>query len=106
LLTRRLRRSPLPAPGGFPANRQEAKPMNVRAKFFVNEIKHCGTPGSDPYATIVMTPVFGTYGDGSDNETWSKATPSGKLEMAVTNPAAIDAFEIGKAYLIEFTPAD
>lgn len=80
--------------------------MTVRAKFFVTEIKHAGTPGSDPYATITLVPVFGSYGDGKINETWSKYTPSGKLEMAVTNPAAIDAFAIGKAYYLDFTPAD
>ncbi len=78
----------------------------VRAKFFVTEIKHAGTPGSEPYATITMAPVFGTYGDGKTNETWSKYTPSGKLEMAVTNPAAIDKFAIGKAYYLDFTPVD
>lgn len=80
--------------------------MNVRAKFFVSEIKHAGTPGSDPFATVVLLPVFGTYGDGQDNETWAKYTPSGKIEMSITNPAAIEAFEIGKAYSITFAPAD
>jgi hypothetical protein len=79
--------------------------MNVRAKFFVSEIKHAGTPGSDPFATVTLLPVFGTYGDGQDNETWSKYTPSGKIEMNITNPAAIDAFEVGKAYNITFEPA-
>jgi len=78
----------------------------VRAKFFVTEIKHAGTPGSEPYATITLVPVFGSYGDGKCNESWSKYTPSGKLEMAVTNPAAIDMFAIGKAYFVDFTPCD
>lgn len=80
--------------------------MSVRAKFFVSEVKHVATPGSEPCAMIAMVPVFGTYGDGKVNETWSKYTPSGKLEMTVTTPAAIDAFEVGKAYFVDFTPAD
>lgn len=80
--------------------------MTVRAKFFVTEIKHAGSPGSEPYATITLVPVFGSYGDGKVNESWSKYTPSGKLEMAVTNPAGIEQFEIGKAYYLDFTPAD
>lgn len=80
--------------------------MNVRAKFFVSEIKHAATPGSEPFATVVMLPVFGSYGDGKVNESWSKYTPSGKLEMSVTNPAAIDAFEVGKPYFLDFTSAD
>ena len=79
--------------------------MSVRAKFFVTEIKHTGTPGSDPYATITLAPVFGTYGNGQANESWSKYTPSGKIEMAVTNPAAIDQFAVGQSYFVDFTPA-
>lgn len=80
--------------------------MNVRAKFFVSSIKHVGTPGSEPYAQIELAPVFGTYGDGKDNESWSKYTPSGKIEMSVTNPAAIEAFAVGKAYYVDFTPVE
>lgn len=80
--------------------------MKVRAKFFVSEVKHCATPGSDPCAIVTLEPVFGTYGDGKDNETWSKYTPSGKIEMSITNLAAIAAFDPGKAYIVEFTPAD
>jgi hypothetical protein len=78
--------------------------MTVRAKFYVSEVKHVGTPGSEPCATIVMAPVFGSYGDGKDNESWSKYTPSGKLEMTVTNPGAIDQFAVGQAYYLDFTP--
>lgn len=78
----------------------------VRAKFFVTEVKHTGTPGTPPFATILLAPVFGSYGDGKENESWSKYTPSGKIEMAVTNPSAIYAFEIGKAYFIDFTPVE
>jgi len=80
--------------------------MKVRAKFFVSKIEHACTPGSDPFATVTLVPVFGTYGDGKDNESWSKYTPSGKVEMAITNPSAIEAFEIGKAYFLDFTPAE
>lgn len=80
--------------------------MAVRAKFFVSRITHTGTPGSAPYAQIELAPVFGGYGDGKDNESWSRATPSGKIELAVTNPAAIDQFSVGSAYYIDFTPVE
>lgn len=80
--------------------------QTVRAKFFVTEIKHVGTPSSEPYATVTMAPVFGGYGDGKVNDSWSKYTPSGKIEMNITNPSAIDAFDIGKAYYIDFTPVE
>lgn len=72
----------------------------------MTEIKHVGTPGADPFAQVTLTPVFGTYGDGKENESWSKYTPSGKIEMAITNPAAIDAFSVGKAYFVDFTLAE
>jgi hypothetical protein len=80
--------------------------MTVRAKFFVKSLNHMATPGSDPCAELTMAPVFGSYGDGTINESWSKWTPSGELKMTITNPAAIAAFEPGKAYYLDFTPAD
>jgi hypothetical protein len=55
---------------------------------------------------VTLMPVFGTYGDGKDNESWSKYTPSGKIEMSITNPAAIDKLEKGKAYFVDFTPVE
>ena len=72
------------------------KTPTVRAKFFVTAINHAATPGPEPYATITLMPVFGSYADG-DNETnksWSKYTPSGKIEMLVKIPAAIEQFDL------------
>lgn len=76
----------------------------VRAKFFVTTVKHnhSGDPNT-VFATIELAPV---YADGGENEDWSRYTPSGKIEMNVTNPAAIDKLELGKAYFVDFTPAD
>lgn len=81
--------------------------MNVRAKFFVSEIKHLATPGSEQTAQVVLSPVYGSYGDGKDeeNKQWSKYTPCGKIEMTITNPAAVAAFEVGQPYFVDFTPA-
>ncbi|MDE3797610.1 hypothetical protein I7G59_09750 [Sinorhizobium meliloti] len=79
---------------------------NVRAKFFVSEVRHVGTPATDPFAVVTLLPVFSTYGDGKANESWSKHTPSGKIEMNITNPDAIDAFDVGKAYFVDFTPVE
>ena len=78
--------------------------MNVRAKFFVTSVNHVGTPGSDPYAIVSLAPVFGGYGDGQVNETWAKYTPSGEIKMTITNPEAIAAFDVGRAYFVDFTP--
>jgi hypothetical protein len=50
---------------------------------------------------VVLQPVAGP-----GNETWSKWTPSGKLEMTITNPEAVAQFEVGKDYFVDFTLAD
>ncbi len=83
-------------------------PPQVRAKFFVSEIKHGYSPSPDAtMANIVLQPCFGTYpgGDSEENKSFSKWTPQGKIELTITNPSAIAAFELGKAYYIDFTPA-
>lgn len=77
--------------------------MTVRAKFRCLEIKHAYSQSPDYVAaTIVLSPVWEQDGV---NRAWSKATPSGKLEMTVTNPAAVEQFELGREYFLDFTPA-
>lgn len=76
--------------------------MTVKARFRVTEIKNIMTnSATDVLAMITMIPV---YNDGKGNESWSKYTPSGKLEMNVTNPAAIAGFDLGKVYELTFEP--
>jgi phospholipase/lecithinase/hemolysin len=58
---------------------------------------------SEQSAQICLSPV---YDDGSENKTWSKSTPSGEVRLLITNPDAIDAFEVGETYFVDFTPAD
>lgn len=73
----------------------------VRAKFWVSEINHRHTHGT--FAEVKLAPV---YDDGNGvNKTWSAATPQGQIAMSITNPDAIAAFELGKSYYIDFTPA-
>ena len=81
----------------------------VRAKFWVRDIVYSDVPGTDQYATIYMEPVFGSYAGGDQeeiNRSWSKYTPSGQLHMSITNPTAIDLFEKGKAYYLDFSPVE
>lgn len=77
----------------------------VRAKFRCQAIQHLTT--SSPGDVAAHLTFFPVYEDGSgQNASWSKYTPNGKLEMTITNPAAIEAFELGKAYFLDFTPAE
>lgn len=40
---------------------------------------------------------------GEPNKTWSKYTPSGKIELQINNPAAFEQFKLGQAYFVDFT---
>lgn len=75
----------------------------VKAKFKFTECKHVHTGSPDAVmATLIFIPVYGT---GAENADWSKYTPSGKLEMNVTNQKAIDYFELGQDYFLTFEHA-
>lgn len=73
--------------------------MTVRAKFYVTSIQHHHTQGV--CAEVKLVPVYG-----EENKPWSQATPQGSVAMTITNPAALDQFELGKHYDLDFTPAD
>lgn len=79
--------------------------MKVRAKMKAYAVTpmHDGKP-NEASAEIRLMPV---YDDGNpENASWSKYTPSGEVRLFITNPAAIAAFEPGKCYFVDFTPAD
>lgn len=40
--------------------------------------------------------------DEDDNNQWSKWTPSGDIQMYVTNPAAFAEYEVGASYILTF----
>lgn len=46
-----------------------------------------------------------TIANGPANKTWSKYTPSGSMELSITNPAAFDQMKLGQAYFVDFTEA-
>lgn len=79
--------------------------MKVRAKMKAYAVQplHSGNP-DDVMSEIRLMPV---YDDGNpENKTWSKYTPSGEVRLFITNPDAIAAFDPGKSYFVDFTPAD
>ena len=50
---------------------------------------------------------FRTVMEGSkENEQFFKYTPAGQIRLEVLNPAALDQFEQGKEYYVDFTPAE
>jgi hypothetical protein len=73
----------------------------IRAKFVVNSIERSRYANSD---TIRMLAI---YDDSTaENRRFSKATPSGKLEMIISVPEALSEFELGREFYLDFTPVD
>lgn len=74
--------------------------MTVQAKLRCtwNEATQWSTEES-PCHTVRLAPV---YGDSEENKQWSKYTPSGQVELNITNPAAFDRFEANAEYLVTF----
>ena len=88
--------------------------MKVRAKFRCDQITHMINHLWDeqlkqsiptPARSIQMSPVFGNGDPDHENTKFWKASPGGRLELNVVNAAAVEAFEVGKEYYIDFTPA-
>lgn len=75
--------------------------MNVRAKFFVESVTEQTSQESDWRArTIKARPVMGEA-----NKQWSAASPSGQLELMITNAAAFEQFKAGQFLYVDFSEA-
>lgn len=68
----------------------------VTAKFKVHQVNDFGQ-----YRQVHLSPVY-SNDKASPNYSWSQATPSGKLEMTITNPSAFEQFAVGKTYFMTF----
>lgn len=53
---------------------------------------------------VRFTPVYDSD-PSAPNFEWSKYTPSGYIELTVTNEAAFSAFEVGAEYMLTFDVA-
>lgn len=42
----------------------------------------------------------------TENARFTKATPWGEIKMGIDNPVALQRFEAGKEYYVDFTPVD
>ncbi len=86
----------------------------VRAKFMLTEVTESGYSYTDKDGNRVLAKnpgkrlVFSPKYDPAipEDQRFATATPSGRFEMHVDNPAALVQFEIGQQYYIDFNPAD
>lgn len=74
--------------------------MTVQAKFYVQKISQVHTLAPNEVCAVIE--LAAVYGNGKENASWSKYTPQGKIEMTVTNPAAINYFDLGGEVYITF----
>ncbi len=78
--------------------------MSVKAKFQCHEVRHVHQYDPDAvYAEVKLLPV---HANSQENASWSKYTPHGEITLGITNPVAIEAFENGAEYLIDFTKVE
>lgn len=70
--------------------------MAVRAKVTCNRIESNAV-------------TFSTYepdaAKDTENARFTTATPWGEIKLGIDNPAALEQFEAGKSYYVDFTPA-
>lgn len=67
--------------------------MAVRAKFTVQHWSEGNL--------VVLIPQYDP--DSPEDQRYSVATPSGRIEMVVDNPPAREFFKPGKTYYVDFT---
>jgi hypothetical protein len=71
----------------------------VRAKFVVDSMSKTRYG----YGQVKLSPV--TSGSEENKQFW-QYTPSGSMELNINNPVALEKFEVGKEYYIDFTLAE
>jgi hypothetical protein len=75
----------------------------TRALFTVNDLlKRENAEGQTTSIVVKMNPSYET----GANKAFFEATPTGSLEMTITNPAAFDLFKSGKKFWLDFTPVE
>jgi hypothetical protein len=70
--------------------------MNVRAKFQVKSVTNHLAGNTQVHLEAIH---------GADNRAWSKATPSGSLQMNITNEGAASQFKLGSFVFLDFSDA-
>jgi hypothetical protein len=75
----------------------------VRAKFAVTSIVTTDFGGT-PQRKIILEPRYDPKL--AEDVSFCKATPSGRMEMVIDNPAALEQMPVGKVFYVDFTPAE
>lgn len=74
--------------------------MKIRAKMEIASVE------STTYQNVVKwNAVYGGTSNAEDNS-YASATPSGKIELNITNPAVMGQLKAGTKYYVDFTPIE
>lgn len=65
-----------------------------------------GKPEAVELRTLKFSPVYANSDPNHENSKFWNASPSGSLELGTVNPEAWSAFQLGKEYYLDFTPAE
>lgn len=74
---------------------------SVRGKFTVTQVTR--NHYNPEAAEITLQPK---YSDTPEDNSYSKATPNGNIQLSVSNPLAVESLALGKVFYIDFTPAE
>lgn len=72
--------------------------MNIRAKMKCHKVD---TTLPENVAVTLTAVVDGS----EENKSFAKWTPAASVNISISNPAALNAFEEGKEYYVDFSPA-
>jgi hypothetical protein len=99
-------RSSIPSNARRPLNeRGDVMPGKVRAKFSVQQVFQAKTTDGSIYSeNVTLSPVY-SPDPNTENAAFWKATPSGRIDLYISNPDAFGRFEQGAEYYVDFTPA-
>lgn len=76
----------------------------MRAKMQVQKVELMGTVEVLHLSCVAKTGAYPADGSNEDN-TFAKWTPSGSLQLSVTNPALHGKFKPGMKFYLDFTEA-
>ena len=76
--------------------------LMILAKFKIDQITEDYTGSNEAGEPVTQKSIkmSAVIGQDDPNKEWSKWTPSGRIEMVVTNPTAVEQFKVGKIYSI------
>lgn len=80
----------------------------TRAKFRCSSVVFGTNPkDGENVKTSEQVQLYPVYSSDPENPNhgWSEATPSGSIQMTITNPGAWGCFVQGQEYFVDFKPA-